>query len=68
MWLEIGLLHIFKEGEMFIVHTYTSRGPQRRSRYKVISNGESHYRTDIIISFNKVQNYYKSLTLYKNNI
>lgn len=44
MWLEIGLLHIFKEEEMFMVHTYSSRGSQRHSWYKVISNGEFHSR------------------------
>lgn len=41
MWLEIGLLHIFKEEKMFIVHI---RGSQRYPRYKVISNGQFHLR------------------------
>lgn len=39
MWLEIGLLHIFKEEKTFIVHI---RGSQRYPRYKVISNGQFH--------------------------
>lgn len=39
MWLEIGLLHIFKEEKMFIVHI---RGSQRYPRYKVKSNGQFH--------------------------
>lgn len=47
MWLEIGLLHIFKEGKMFMVHTYTSRGSQRHSRHKVISNEEIHCMVDM---------------------
>lgn len=59
MWLEIGLLHIFKEGKMFMVHTYRRRGSQRHSRNKVINNGEFHYwiRSDA----NEEQNYYKCL-------
>lgn len=47
MWLEIGLLHIFKEGKCL---WYIQAGSQRHSRYKVISNG-GFYRVDIIISF-----------------
>lgn len=47
MWLEIGLLHIFKAGEMFMVHMYRSRGSQRHSRDKVISYGQFHYWVDI---------------------
>lgn len=34
---------------MFMVHTYTSRGSQRHSRYKVMNNRELYCKEDIIV-------------------
>lgn len=47
MWLEIGLLHIFKQEKMFMVHMNTSRGSQRHPKYKVKRKRESHVRVEM---------------------
>ena len=61
MWLEIGLLHIFKEGKMFMVHTsrFTKTFSVQGHKQWRILQGE--YYNLIQTDETKVQNYFKCL-------
>lgn len=63
MWLEIGLLHIFKEGKMFMVHTSRFTKTFKVQGHKQCSVVQGEHYNLIQMGVTKVQNYFKCLNI-----